>query len=172
MGSATTYCTPSISNSKRSHTAKFYYPINQAINIFSHSKHRMAVNFRQQYFVALPVWIPDKPTRELRRICSFRKSLVQEATATKNRIKGILNHLLIKFAVAWTQEGLEGLKSLALPPVERAIMDREVAILEHQELQIEKIEVEIQNLAYAEDNIRLLMTLPSVGYNTASCDAR
>ena len=114
------------------------------------------------------VWIPDKPTRELRRICSFRKSLVQEATATKNRIKGILNHLLIKHAVTWTKQGLEELRSLALPHVERVIMDREIAILEHQELQIEKIEVEIQKLAYAEDNIRLLMTMPSIGYNTAA----
>jgi len=114
------------------------------------------------------VWIPDKPTRELRRICSFRKSLVQETTATKNRIKGILNHLLIKHAVAWSQRGLEELRSLALPPVERMIMDREIDILEHQELQVEKVELEIQKLAYAEDNIRLLMTLPSVGYNTAS----
>jgi transposase len=114
------------------------------------------------------VWIPDKPTRELRRLCSFRKSLVQEATATKNRIKGILNHLLIKHAVAWTQQGLEELRNLALPPVERVIMDREIAILEHQNIQIGKVESEIQKLAYAEDNIRLLMTIPSVDYNTAS----
>jgi len=114
------------------------------------------------------VWIPDKKTRELRRISSFRKSLVQEATATKNRIKGILNHLLIKHAVAWTKQGLEELKSVALPPVERIIMDTEIAVLQHQEFQIEKVELEIQKLAYAEDNIRLLMTIPSVGYNTAS----
>jgi transposase len=114
------------------------------------------------------VWIPDKKTRELRRISSFRKSLVQEATATKNRIRGLLNHLLIKHAVAWTQQGLEELKSLELPPTERAIMDTEIAMLEHQELQIGKIESEIQKLAYAEDKIRLLMTIPSVGYNTAA----
>ena len=75
------------------------------------------------------VWIPDKKTRELRRISSFRKSLVEEATATKNRIKGILNHLLIKHAVAWTKEGLEELKSLDLPPIERTIMETEVAVL-------------------------------------------
>ena len=47
-------------------------------------------------------------------------------------------------------------------------MDREIAILEHQELQIEKVEVEIQKLAYAEGNIRLLMTIPCIDYNTAS----
>jgi transposase len=114
------------------------------------------------------VWIPDKPTRQLRRICSYRKSLVEEATATKNRIRGILNHLLIKHAVSWTQEGLEELKSLALPPMERVIMDREITKLEHMEIQIEIVELEIQKLAYAEDSIRLLMTLPSVGYNTAA----
>jgi transposase len=114
------------------------------------------------------VWIPDKKTREIRRISSYRKSLVEEATAAKNRIKGILNHLLIKHAVAWTKQGLEELKSLDLPPVERIIMDSEIAVLEHLELQVEKIELEIQKLAYADDNVRLLMTLPSVGYNTAT----
>jgi len=114
------------------------------------------------------VWIPDKQTRELRRISSFRKSLVQEATAAKNRIKGILNHLLIKHAVTWSVQGMEELKSLNLPSVERTIMDSEIAILEHLELQIKKIELEIQKLAYDEDNIRLLMTLPSIGYNTAT----
>jgi transposase len=114
------------------------------------------------------VWIPDKQTRELRRISSFRKSLVQEATAAKNRIKGILNHLLIKHAVTWSVQGMEELKSLSLPSVERTIMDSEIAILEHLELQIKKIELEIQKLAYDEDNIRLLMTLPSIGYNTAT----
>ena len=39
------------------------------------------------------VWIPDAKTRVLRRLSSFRKSLVQDTTAAKNRIKGILNHL-------------------------------------------------------------------------------
>jgi len=114
------------------------------------------------------VWIPDKQTRELRRISSLRKSLVEDAIAAKNRIKNILNHLLIKHAVDWTKQGLDELKSVALPPVERIIMDTEIAILQHQELQIEKVELEIQKLAYAEENVRLLMTLPSVGYNTAT----
>jgi len=114
------------------------------------------------------VWIPDKQTRELRRICSFRTSLVKETTAAKNRIKAILNHLLIKHAVVWTKQGLEELMVLPLPAVERTIMGTEIAVLEHLELQIENIEVEIQKLAYANDNIRLLMTIPSVGCNTAS----
>jgi hypothetical protein len=47
-------------------------------------------------------------------------------------------------------------------------MDTEIAVLQHHELQIEKVELEIQKLAYAEENVRLLMTLPSVGYNTAT----
>lgn len=114
------------------------------------------------------VWIPDRKSRELRRISSFRKSLVQEATATKNRIRGVLNHLLVKHDVSWTKQGLEELKCLDLPSVERIIMDTEIAILEHQELQIGKIESEIQKLAYAEENIRILMTLPGVGCNTAT----
>jgi transposase len=114
------------------------------------------------------VWIPDKQTRELRRISSYRKSLVQEMIAAKNRIKGILNHLLIKHAVAWTKQGLAELKGLDIPPVERTIMDSEIAVLEHLKLQIEKIESEIQKLAFDDGNVRILMTLPGVDYNTAT----
>ena len=114
------------------------------------------------------VWVPDKQTRERRRISSFRKSLVQNVTATKNRIKGILNHLLIKHEVSWTKQGLEELKKLNLPPVERTIMNSEIASLEHLKLQIANIEAEIQKLAFADDNIRILMTLPGFNYNAAT----
>ena len=114
------------------------------------------------------VWIPDKKTRVLRRLSSFRKSLVQEATSMKNRIKGLLNHLLIKYDVAWTQAGLDDLKTLELPAHERIIMESLIAMLEKFKVEIEKVEVEIRRLAYEEENVRLLMTLPGVDYNTAT----
>jgi transposase len=114
------------------------------------------------------VWIPDAKTRVLRRLSSFRKALVQDSTAAKNRIKGILNHLLIKHAVVWSKNGLEELKNLDIPAHERTIMDCEIAILEHLGTQIEKGESEIKKLAYEEDNVRILMTLPGVDYNTAT----
>jgi transposase len=114
------------------------------------------------------VWIPDAKTRVLRRLSSFRKSLVQDSTAVKNRIKGILNHHLIQHAVAWSKDGLVELKELDIPSHERTIMDCEIAVLEHLQKQIEKVESEIKKLAYEEDNVRLLMTLPGVDYNTAT----
>ena len=114
------------------------------------------------------VWIPDAKTRVLRRLSSFRKSLVQDTTAAKNRIKGILNHLLIKHAVVWSKDGLDELKKLDIPAHEHTIMDCEIAVLEHLRTQIEKVEMEIKKLAYEEENVRLLMTLPGVDYNTAT----
>jgi len=114
------------------------------------------------------VWIPDAKTRVLRRLSSFRKTLVQDTTSAKNRIKGILNHLLIKHAVIWTKGGLDELKNLDIPSHERTIMDCEIAVLEHLGKQIEKVESEIKKLAYEEENVRLLMTLPGVDYNTAT----
>jgi transposase len=114
------------------------------------------------------VWIPDAKTRVLRRLSSFRKALVQDSTAAKNRIKGILNHLLIKHAVVWSKNGLDELKKLELPSHERTIMDCEIAMLEYLQTQIEKVESEIKKLAYEEENVRILMTLPGVDYNTAT----
>lgn len=114
------------------------------------------------------VWIPDKKTRVLRRLSSFRKSLVQEATSTKNRIKNILNHLLIKHAVSWTEQGLADLEKVDLPSHERIVMDCEIAMLRKFNEEIEKVNTEIRRLAYEEENVRLLMTLPGVDYNTAT----
>ena len=114
------------------------------------------------------VWIPDAKTRVLRRLSSFRKSLVQDGIAAKNRIKGILNHLLVKHAVVWSKDGLDELKKLDIPSHERIIMECEIAVLEHLILQIEKVEMEIKKLAYEEDDVRILMTLPGVDYNTAT----
>ncbi|MCL2625033.1 MAG: IS110 family transposase [Planctomycetaceae bacterium] len=114
------------------------------------------------------VWIPDAKTRILRRLSSFRKSLVQDSTAAKNRIKGILNHLLVKHDVTWMKDGFDELKRLDIPLHERTIMDCEIVILEHLKKQIENVEMEIKKLAYEEENVRLLMTLPGVDYNTAT----
>jgi len=114
------------------------------------------------------VWIPDKKTRVLRRLSSFRKSLVQEATSTKNCIKNILNHLLIKHAVIWSEQGLVDLEKLDLPSHERIVMDCEIAMLKKFQDEIGKVEVEIRQLAYEEENVRILMTLPGVDYNTAT----
>ena len=60
------------------------------------------------------------------------------------------------------------LKQLDIPSHERTIMDCEIAMLEHLGTQIEKVESEIKKLAYEEDNVRLLMTLPGVDCNTAT----
>ena len=114
------------------------------------------------------VWIPDQRTRILRRLSSFRKSLVQESTSTKNRIKGVLNHLLLKHDVSWTEAGLADLRQLKLPPHEKVIMDCEIAMLEHCVVQIQKVEMEIRKLVYEDENVRILMTLPGVDYNTAT----
>ncbi len=114
------------------------------------------------------VWIPDQKTRVLRRLSSFRRSLVQEATSTKNRIKNVLNHLLIKHDVSWTDSGLADLQNVELPTHERIVVDCEIAMLKKFQEEIEKVESEIKRLAYEEENVQLLMTLPGVGYNTAT----
>jgi hypothetical protein len=75
---------------------------------------------------------------------------------------------LIKHAVVWSKDGLDELKKLDIPAHERIIMDCEIAVLEHLRTQIETVESEIKKLAYEEDNVRLLMTLPGIDYNTAT----
>ncbi len=114
------------------------------------------------------VWIPDAKTRVLRRLSSFRKSLVKEMIAAKNRIKNIFNHHLIKHEVAWTKAGLDELKRIELPPHERTILCCEIEMFRNFQAQIAKVEKEIKRLAYEEENVRILMTLPGVDYNTAT----
>jgi transposase len=114
------------------------------------------------------VWTPDAHTRQLRQQTTERATLTNDRTRLKNRIHGLLNHRLIQApAGLFEAAGLGWLKQLELDPVGRRSLDRMLVQLELIENQIQSTQAPLAQLAYADSQARLLMTLPGVGFATA-----
>lgn len=115
------------------------------------------------------VWEPDEKTRQLRKLTTLRASLVNDRTRIKNRVRSILAQVLIEPPMSWLfgNAGLGWLKAAELPEDERKMVECQLQLLESVETELESLDKQLQPLAYKEDKVRLLMTLPGVSYGTA-----
>lgn len=114
------------------------------------------------------VWIPDPATRELRRQTTERACLTHDRTRLKNRIHAILNQRLLQApSPLFDYDGLLWLKQLELDPTGRRSLDRLLAQLQLVETQITASANDLAVQAHADSRVRLLMTLPGVGFATA-----
>lgn len=114
------------------------------------------------------VWIPDPATRELRKQTTERACLTHDRTRLKNRIHAVLNQRLIQAPTdLFDADGLLWLQRLELDPVGRRSLDRLLAQLTLVDQQIEAAAQTLACQAHADERVRLLMTLPGVGFATA-----
>ena len=115
------------------------------------------------------IWIPDEKTIYLRRLMSRRRKLVQQRTSIKNRIHSVLHQLIVKEPKGdlFNPNGLVWLSGVALPEWGRASIDSDLRLIEHLNEELKLLEKDIAKQSYAEDKVKLLMTLPGVDMNTA-----
>jgi len=116
-----------------------------------------------------PVWHPDDQTSRIRHVVGWRSSLVADRTRVKNRIHSLLAQRLVPvpYDVLWSPKGLAWLRSLALEPVDRRILDSELRLLESAEREIQEVDTALVKEAYDDPRVRLLMTLPGVDFCAA-----
>lgn len=110
------------------------------------------------------VWQPDEQTRRWRGLTHRRAALVADRTAIKNRLHATLAQRLIAVPVAdlFNDRGLKWLRELALDEDGRFILDSDLRLLALVEAEIADLEARIAPLAYRQQQVRLLMTLPGV----------
>ncbi len=115
---------------------------------------------------ALPLaWIPDKETAKLREKVRRRAYLVRMRTRMKNKVRMQLLYQGIKnpeeFGV-FTKKGVEWLHSLGLDSIESYL-----PVMTVLSEQVEKLSKEFRETAPADEDARLLMTIPGIGYYSA-----
>jgi len=110
------------------------------------------------------VWQPDEQTRRWRGLTHRRAALVADQTAIKNRLHATLAQRLIVVPVAdlFSTSGLEWLSELELDEDSRFILDSDLRLLARVQAEIDELEARIAPLAYAQQQVRLLLTLPGV----------
>jgi transposase len=114
------------------------------------------------------VWIPPAELRDQRALLRTRVSLVRMRTALKNRIHGALDRYGLQSEGISDLFGKLGRVHLAgclesLPEHTRESVERELAVLDSLQPQIEVLEKHIEKTVQPSAAIRRLRTLPGVG---------
>lgn len=104
--------------------------------------------------------------RDQRLLTRHRASLGRLKSVIKNKIHAILirhgiNH---EFSDAFGVAGINYLRSLDLPMIDRYQMDQHLELIRHYDTQIEKTEARIQDYVAFTPQVTLLMSIPGVSY--------
>ena len=115
------------------------------------------------------VWQPDPDTRRKRALTHRRAALVSDQTRIKNRLHAVLAQRLIPIPMGrlFSAKGWAWLREIELDADGRSMLDSDLRLLEAVIDEIEKIDRQIAELAYPDENVRLLMTLPGVSVTVA-----
>jgi transposase len=114
------------------------------------------------------VWIPPAEIRDKRDLARTRMALVSERTALKNRIHAVLAKyaLSVEAADLFGKKGRElmGLAVQKLPAETRFSTQRTLDILDELKVQIKFLEDRMEAVFEETEEVRLLRTLPGVGF--------
>lgn len=115
------------------------------------------------------VVVPDASTWALRQLVTHRRLLVKQRIAIKNTIRSALNRRLIPQPEGdpFSRKARRRMRSLELPPAERFLLHNSLDLLGGIDERIAAADAELLATAAAEDQARLLMTIPGVGVNVA-----
>lgn len=115
------------------------------------------------------VWIPPAEVRDKRDIARTRMVLVAERTKLKNRIHATLAKYGLMMSGVKDPFGVEGRKVLAklilmLPPQTRFTTEVLIRQVDHAEEEIKALEERMKEVFHETEEIKLLRTLPGVGF--------
>lgn len=114
-------------------------------------------------------YVPPADTREFRDLVRTRKSLVEERTAEKNRVRAVLMRTENTYeSELFGPNGREFLAELSLSETNRAIVEAHLAVIEEYDAQIEQLEEKIEQRLLEHPQAELLLSIPGVGTTTAA----
>lgn len=115
------------------------------------------------------VWVPDDATRRLRRELAARAALVRQRTQVRNRIHAVLQRCLQDPSATdlFGAGGRVWLQEVALPEEERAQVDAALRVHEAVVAEIALLDRRLAKVAFADERVERLMTIPGVGPITA-----
>ncbi len=114
-------------------------------------------------------YVPGEEIRNRREFLRHRLNLVKMRTQVKNRIHSLLDKYTLRSPHnSWTKKWVAWLREQDLGFMENAIIKSQLALLETFNEQIRVMEDKIAAIAVDDPQVKLLMTMPGIGYFTAS----
>jgi transposase len=115
------------------------------------------------------VWIPTPDIEDNRALAARRTALVHERTSIRNRIHSVLARRLITAPEGdlFSGKGLTWLEHVELGPLDRALVDADLRLLDALARESAAIDAVIVHESYSDADIQLLITIPGVDYTIA-----
>ena len=114
-------------------------------------------------------YVPPKHLREIRALVRHRVGIVKIRTMVKNEIHALIDKhgLGHEFSDLFGKHGLEWLKNIELPPLDRLILNNHLTHLESLNQQTERVDEEIHNKACEDPDVRLLLSMTGIDIYSA-----
>jgi len=114
-------------------------------------------------------YVPAKPLREIRALIRHRVAIVKIRTMVKNQIHAIIDKhgFACEYSDMFGKHGLEWLRGLELPSLDKLILDNHLTHLESLNQQTDRVDEEIHRKACEDEDVRLLLSLTGVDVYTA-----
>jgi transposase len=114
-------------------------------------------------------YVPEDEIRELRDLVRARKSLIDERTAEKNRVRAVLKRTDNTYdSELFGPTGREFLAELSLSNPDQAIIEAHLGVIDELDEQIEVLDEKIEQRVLESPAAQLLLTIPGVGQTTAA----
>jgi transposase len=114
-------------------------------------------------------YVPPDEIRTLRDLVRTRKSLVEERTAEKNRVRAVLARTDNTYeSELFGPNGREFLAELSLSDADRTIVEAHLSVINEYDEQIEVLEKKISQRIVESPAAQRLLTIPGVGETTAA----
>jgi transposase len=115
------------------------------------------------------VWMPTQAIEDSRALAARRTALVGQRTAIRNRIHSVLARRMIPLPKegVFSAKGLVWLKTLAISPLDRDLIDADLKLLDAIDEHSQMIDRLLIAESYHDPDVQLLMTLPGLDYTVA-----
>jgi transposase len=114
-------------------------------------------------------YVPEDEIQQLRDLVRARKSLVEERTAEKNRVRAVLKRTNNSYdSELFGPTGREFLAELSVSEPDRSIIEAHLSVIEELDEQIDVLAEKIERRVLESPAAQLLLTIPGVGQTTAA----
>ena len=116
-------------------------------------------------------YVPTKEIREVRALIRHRTSIVKIRTMVKNKVHAIVDRNGVEhdelFSDLFGKAGMQWLRTIRLPSLDRLMLDNHLDHLESLKKQIHAVDQEIHAKASRDEDVRLLLSMTGVDIFTA-----
>jgi transposase len=114
-------------------------------------------------------YVPPRELREIKALIRHRASIVKIRTMVKNKVHALIDKhgITSNYSDTFGKGGIEWLKSIELPSLDRLMLNNHLQHIESLSQQIKRVDEEIRIKASQDEDVKLLLSMTGIDVYTA-----